>query len=117
MKNYKRNILLYDHFCGPGHEMSHCKVQIIFHVKTDDDDTKDVLLVKEEYHMRMLSTLYPFGLNDNVKSLNINLKTHDFTQFHCLNTPFFSYTQPRKKLSHGHRKHDLQTALDYTDFI
>ena len=33
MKNYKRNILLYDHFCGPGHEMSHCKVQIIFHVK------------------------------------------------------------------------------------
>ena len=36
MKNYKRNILLYDHFCGPGHEMSHCKVQIIFHVGTDD---------------------------------------------------------------------------------
>ena len=93
MKNYKRNILLYD------------------------DDTKDVLLAKEEYYMRMLSTLYPFGLNDNVKSLNINLKTHDFTQFHCLNTPFFSYTQPRKKRSHGHRKNNLQSALDYTDFI
>ena len=42
MKNYKRNILLYDHFCDPGHEMSHCEVQIFFHVKTDDDDTKDV---------------------------------------------------------------------------
>ena len=97
MKNYKRNILLYDNFCGPGHEMSHCKVQIIFHVKTDDDDTKDVLLAKEEFYMRMLSTLYPFGLNDNVKSLNINLKTHDFTQFHCLNTPFiFLYTASQK---------------------
>ena len=23
MKNYKRNILLYDHFCGPGHEILH----------------------------------------------------------------------------------------------
>ena len=56
MKNYMRNILLYDHFCGPGHEMSHCKFQIIFHVKTDDD-TKDVLMAKEEYYMRMLSTL------------------------------------------------------------
>ena len=67
--------------------------------------------------MRMLSTLYPFGLNDNIKSLNINLKTHDFTQFHCLNTPFFSYTQPRKKRSHGQRKNNLQTVLDYTDFI
>ena len=31
--------------------------------------TKDVLLVKEKYYMRMLSTLYPFGLNDYVKSL------------------------------------------------
>ena len=117
MKNYKRNILLYDHFCGPGHEMSHSKVKIIFHVKTDDDDTKDVLLATVEYYMRMLSTLYPFGLNDNVKSLNTNLKTHDFTQFHCLNTPFFSYTQPRKKRSHDHRKSNLQTALDYTDFV
>ena len=49
MKKYKRNIPLYDHFCGPGHGMSHCKVQIIFHVKTDVDDTKNVLLAKEEY--------------------------------------------------------------------
>ena len=49
----------------------------MFHLKTDDEDTKDVLLAKEEYYMRMLSTLYPFGLNDNVKSLNINLKTYD----------------------------------------
>ena len=37
--------------------------------RDDDDDTKDVLLAREEYYMRMLSTLYPFGLNDNVKSL------------------------------------------------
>ena len=81
IKNYKHNILLYDHFCGSGHEMSDCKVQIICHLKTDDNDTKDVLLAKEEYYMRMLSTLYPFGLNDNVNSLNINLKTYDFKQF------------------------------------
>ena len=54
-----------------------------------------MLLAKEEHYMRMLSTLYPFGLNDNVSSLNINLKAYDFTKLHCLNTPFFSYTQPR----------------------
>ena len=70
MKSYKRNIILYDHFSDPGQVMSHCKFEIIFHVKTDDDDTQDVLLAKEEYYMRMLSTLYPFGLNENVKSLN-----------------------------------------------
>ena len=84
---------MYDHFC---HEISDCKAQIIFHLETDDNDAKDVLLAKEEYHIRMLSTLYPFGLNDNVKSLNINLKTYDFKRFNCLNTPFFSYAQSRK---------------------
>ena len=54
--------------------------------------------------MRVLSTLHPFGLNDNVNSLNIKLKTSDFIQFHCLNTPFFSYAQHRKKHSHGQGK-------------
>ena len=53
MKNYKRGILLYDYFCGPGHEMADCEVQIIFHVKANDDNTKDVLLAKEEYYMRV----------------------------------------------------------------
>ena len=109
--------MLYDHFCGPGHEISDCKSQIIFHLETDDSDARDVLLAKEEYFMRMLSTLYPFGLNDNVNSFNINLKTYDFLQFNCLNTPFFSYAEPRKKRSYGHRKNSSQTALDFNDFI
>ena len=117
IKNYKRNILLYDHFWGPGHEISDCKAQIIFHLETDDSDAEDVLLAKEEYFMRMLSTLYPLGLNDNVNSLNINLKTCDFKQFNCLNTPLFSCARPRKKRSHGNRKNSSQTALDFNDFI
>ena len=82
---------MYDHFCGPGHEISDCKAQIIFHLETDDNDVKDVLLAKEEY-MRMLSTLYPFGLNGNVNSLNINIKIYDFEQFNCLNTPFHMHS-------------------------
>ena len=95
---------MYDHFCGPGHEISDCKAQIIFHLETDNNDAKDMLLAKEEYNMRMLPTLHPFGLNDDVNSLNINLKTYDFKQFNCLNTPLFSYAQPCNKRSHGHRK-------------
>ena len=80
IKNHKRNILFYDHFFGPGYEISDCKAQIIFHLETDDNDTKDVLLSIEEYHMPMLSTLYPFGLNDNAYSLKITIKTYDFKQ-------------------------------------
>ena len=69
MNNYRRNV----HFCGPDHKMADCKVQIIFHAKTDDF-TKDVLLSLEKYCMRMRSTLYPLVLDDNVKSININIK-------------------------------------------
>ena len=56
--------------------------------------------------MRMLSTLHPFGLNDNVSSLNINLKHYDFIKFNCDNTPFFSFGDYCKRpfRSHGHRK-------------
>ena len=57
---------MYDHFCGPGREISDCKIQICFNLETDDNDASDMLLAKDEYYMRMLSTWYPFGLNDNV---------------------------------------------------
>ena len=63
INNYKRNIMLHDHFCDPGHEISDYN---FFQLETGDNDAKEVLLAKEEYYMRMLSTLYPFGLNDNV---------------------------------------------------
>ena len=116
IKNYKRQTLLYDHFCGPGHDISDCLVQIIFHVDQDDKDTKDILLAKEEYYMRMLATLYPFGLNDNINSLNINLRSYDFKKFNSLNTPYFSYPQTRQRRSHGHRKCNSQTTLDFNDF-
>ena len=116
IKNYKRQTLLYDHFCGAGHDIFYCLVQIIFHVDQDDKDTKDVLLAKEEYYMRMLATLYPFGLNDNINSLNINLRSYDFKKFNSLNTPYFSYPQTRQRRSHGHRKCNSQTTLDFIDF-
>ena len=77
---------------------------------------KDVLLAKEEYYMRMLATLYPYGLNDNINSLNINLRSYDFTKFNSLDTPYFSYPQTRQRRSHGHRKCNSQTTLDFNDF-
>ena len=66
--------------------------------------------------MRMLATLYPFGLNDNINSLNINLRSYDFKKFNSLNTPYFSYPQTRQRRSHGHRKCNSQTTLDFNDF-
>ena len=116
LKNYKRQTFLYDHFGGPGHNISDCWAQIIFHVHQDDKDTKGILLAKEEYYMRMLATLYPLGLNDSINSLNVNLRSYYFKTFNSLNAPYFWYQQTRQRRSHGHGKCNSQTTLDSDDF-
>ena len=109
IKRGKYNTQLYYHFLDPGHRPEHCKVQIIYHYDKDDDDAKKVLLTVEEYYMRKLATVYPFGLNDKITSMNINVGTHDFRTFNSANTPFFSFPSERRKRSHGHRKKSFKT--------
>ena len=104
IKNSKHNTVLYHHFLNPGHRVHHAKVQIIYHYQKDDDDAKDVLLTVEEFYMRKLGTLFPFGLNDNITSMNINLWNFDFVKLNQANTPFFTFGSERRKRSHGHRK-------------
>ena len=99
---------LYDHFRSFGHEAHHMKVQIIYHYSKNDDHSKEVLLTVEEFYMRKLTTLFPFGLNDNITSMNLNLSNTDFHALNQINTPFFSFTSQRRKRSHGHRKHHKQ---------
>ena len=106
------------HYCHSSFEcvwylqISDCLAQIIFHVDQDDKNTKDVLLAKEEYHMRMFATLCPFGLEWQYQLL----EHYDFKKFNSLNTPYFSYPQIRQRRSHGHRKCYSQTTLDFDDF-
>ena len=88
---------LYQHFLKPGHSITDFKVQIIYHyTKDDDNDAKDVLLHVEDFYMKKLATLMPFGLNDHVTDLNIDLSDYDFDQFHSANTPFFLFTHKRQ---------------------
>ena len=103
IKNKKHNTCLYDHFTDYRHSIEHAKVQIIYHYDKIDN-AKDVLLTVEEFYMRKLGTLWPFGLNDNVTSLNINLSNCNLSNLNKANTPFFTFGSERRKRSHGHRK-------------
>ena len=87
--------------------LGYSKVQIIFHYNKSDD-AKDVLLTVEEFYMRKLCTLRPFGLNDNITSMNINLNNYDLLKLNSLNTPFFSFPSERRKRGHGHKKYSKQ---------
>ena len=121
IKNIRsNNILLYEHFASYSHTLSDVSVQIIYHYNGIEDNARDVLLSVEEYYMRVLSTLHPFGFNDNITSLNINLKDYDFIKFQNMNTPFFSFGNLCKRSfrSHGHRKHHKSPDLtDIESFI
>ena len=118
INNSSYDTMLYHHFLYPGHTMHDCKVQIIYRHTGDDESAKDVLLQVEEYYMRKLATLIPFGLNDHIQSLNINLSSYDFRDFNSANTPFFSFVHERKRRSHGHRKcKKLKITMDYLKSI
>ena len=104
IKRSQINTILYTHFLNAGHTYHHCKVQIIYHYDKKDGDAKKTLLNVEEFYMRKLGTIHPFGLNDKISSMNLCLGNYDFRDFHSLNSPFFSFPSPRRGRSHGHRK-------------
>ena len=104
IRNKKVFTALCQHFRKECHTLSDIKVQIIYHFKGKDEDAKEVLLHVEDFYMKKLATVMPFGLNDHITDLNINLSSYDYQLFNRANTPFFPYPHPRKKRSHGHRK-------------
>ena len=112
IKRSQHNTILYSHFLEANHRAHHCKVQIIYHYDKDDDNAKNTLLAAEEFYMRKLMTLHPFGLNDKITSMNINLSSYDFHQLNSSNTPFFSFPNERRERSHGHRKTPKKNSGD-----
>ena len=79
----------------------------LYHYNKNDDDAKNILLHVEEFYMRKLATLFPFGLNDNINSMNMNLSSFDYSTLNSYNTPFFTFTSKRKNRSHGNRKRPI----------
>ena len=69
--------------------------------------------------MRKLGTLYPFGLNDNITSMKLNLSSFDFNQLNSYNTPFFTFGSKRRKRSHGNRKKPIRkkSSLDIRNIL
>ena len=85
------NYLLYEHFQSHKHCLSDYKVQIIYHFTGDKSDAKETLLAVEEFYMRILGTLYPSGLNDNISSVKINLRNYNFSKFDSKSIPLFIF--------------------------
>ena len=64
------NLFLYNHFNSDGHKLEDIAIMPIEEVVLEHGDNISVaskLLLREEYWMKELGCIYPYGLNDNVK--------------------------------------------------
>ena len=104
IRHIKKNDLstfLVRHFNNTDHDINDVRVSIIDYITDDMEDTNELLML-ENYWIRTLNTMYPFGLNDNIKGVG-NISRSDISSFNASNTPYFSVSQYRKVRSHGHR--------------
>ena len=65
---YMTNLYLYHHFNSDGHSEKDISIKPIEKIISDSSAYR---LEREDYWCRELCTLYPYGLNDNVRKLEI----------------------------------------------
>ncbi len=113
LKEHKSNTVLChhynlnDHFQDNNKGFINVKVQIIDYLNENDkkaENNNQILETLEEFHMKRLVSLYPFGFNDKVTSSNDILIKIDLNKFNKNNTIYFSQTITRNERSHGIRK-------------
>lgn len=69
VKKNHLNTYLSNHFKGTNYSWDDVSIQIIDHVDTSNKSDAELareLNYKEEFHIRILNTLHPLGLNDRV---------------------------------------------------
>ena len=70
------NLFLYKHFCSNGHSIDDIAIMPIEELFLDDGECLSLAskrLQREEYWYKELATIYPYGLNDNVKKVGNNI--------------------------------------------
>ena len=72
------NFYLYNHFNSGGHSLDDISIMPIeaeFHSPEDTTTIRSKLLSREEFWYKELGSIYPYGLNDNIKQLgNVSQK-------------------------------------------
>ena len=104
----KQDQILYKHF-NSDCKFENAKFRVID--RTTDND----LLSREDYWMKKLMSVYPFGLNDQVAQVG-NMTRQNFVNFDFID-PFYRYPETRRPRSHGIRRNIKKTQLNVDDVI
>ena len=104
----KKDQILYKHF-NSDCKFENAKFRII------DRTTENDLLSKEDFWMKKLMSVYPFGLNDQVTQVG-NMTRQNFVNFDFID-PFYRYPEIRRPRSHGIRHNRKKTHPKIEDII
>ena len=119
IKNDNLNTFLCNHFNSNDHSFSDCRVQIIDYIEPslnlDKDTASHQLRELEDYWIKTLNCVYPFGLNDRVLGF-LDVRKLDVTTLDRENTPYHNSQSGihRRKRSHGKRKPLRNRQYAYT---
>ena len=106
IKNNSLSTYLVQHFNNNDHSISDLIVKIIDYLPETKDNVNE-LFDLENYWMRTLNSIYPFGLNNNVKGLG-NISRTDLSQLNTSTSPYFTVPQKRRRRSHGHHSRNKE---------
>ena len=103
------NFYLYNHFNSDGHSLDDISIMPIEAVFYSPEDTTTIgskLLSCEEFWYKELGSIYPYGLNDNVKQLgNVSQKIERglvmYSLFNKHECKFHNRLKPRNKVKVG----------------
>ena len=109
IKHNSLNTFLCNHFNSKDHSYLDCNVQIIDYLENTSQLDK-IAIVKqlsqmENYWIKTLNSVYPYGLNDRILGLG-DIRNLDFSTLNRNNTPFHNFQSGirRRRRSHGKRK-------------
>ena len=116
--NQMCDLFLYQHFCSSGHSEDDITIMPIEEVSLEEGECLCLAskrLQREEYWYKELATIYPYGLNDNVKNLgNVSKKgTENIVVWSFFNKKPRKFTKrsQKRKRKHGITRTELEHKL------
>ena len=116
--NQMCNLFLYQHFCSNNHSEDDIAIMPIEEVSLEEGECLSLAskrLQREEYWYKELATIYPYGLNDNVKNLgNVSKKgTENIVVWELFNKKPRKFTKRsiKRKRKHGVTRTNLEHKL------
>ena len=116
--NQMCDLFLYQHFCSSGHSEDDITIMPIEEVSLEEGECLSLAskrLQREEYWYKELATIYPYGLNDNVKNLgNVSKKgTENIVVWSFFNKKPRKFTKrsQKRKRKHGITRTELEHKL------